>query len=54
MATAQPVACWLWQQAPGYDIPERLREAQVAAALRAAQATTETIISPVVELELEA
>ena len=48
----QSVACWLWQQAPGYEIPQRLKEAQVAAALRAAQATTATI-SPIVELELE-
>jgi oligopeptide/dipeptide ABC transporter ATP-binding protein len=50
---AQSVACWLWQQAPGYEIPQRLRDAQVAASLRAAQATTSTI-SPIVELELEA
>ena len=46
------VACWLWQQAPGYDIPARIKEAQIAAALRAAQATTGTI-SPIVDLELE-
>ncbi len=41
-----PVACWLWKQAPGFDVPTRLKEAQVAAALRAAEATTVTI-SPI-------
>ncbi len=35
-----PVACWLWKQAPGYPVPTRLREAQVAAATRAAEAST--------------
>ncbi len=45
-----PVACWLWKQAPGYDVPTRLKEAQVAAALRAAEATAVTI-SPIIDLE---
>jgi len=34
-----PVACWLWKQAPGYGIPTRQRDAQVAAAQRAVEAT---------------
>ncbi len=46
------VACWLWQQAPGYDVPQRLKDAQVAAAMRAAQATSSTI-SPIVDLGIE-
>jgi peptide/nickel transport system ATP-binding protein len=32
-----PVACWLWKQAPGYDIPERLRQQQAAAARAAGE-----------------
>jgi oligopeptide/dipeptide ABC transporter ATP-binding protein len=46
-----PVACWLWKQAPGFEVPTRLKEAQVAAALRAAEATTATI-SPIIDLEI--
>ncbi|MBX3031326.1 MAG: ABC transporter ATP-binding protein [Chloroflexi bacterium] len=39
------VACWLWQQAPGHAVPTRLREAQVAAAARAAEASTAEVSS---------
>ncbi|MFN8519049.1 MAG: ABC transporter ATP-binding protein [Chloroflexota bacterium] len=35
-----PVACWLWKHAPGYPEPTGLRQAQVAAAARAAEAST--------------
>jgi len=35
-----PVACWLWKQAPGHEIPKELHDAQVAAARQAAAATT--------------
>jgi oligopeptide/dipeptide ABC transporter ATP-binding protein len=35
-----PVACWLWKQAPGHPEPTRLRQAQMAAAARAAEAST--------------
>ncbi len=35
-----PVACWLWKQADGYPVPTRLREAQMAAAARATEAST--------------
>jgi oligopeptide transport system ATP-binding protein len=33
-----PVACWLWKQAPGHEIPQDLHDAQVAAAREAAAA----------------
>ena len=45
-----PVACWLWQQASGYGIPTRLRDAQVAAAQRAAQAS-QGATSPILDAE---
>jgi oligopeptide/dipeptide ABC transporter ATP-binding protein len=35
-----PVACWLWKRAPGYPEPTGLRQAQVAAAARATEAST--------------
>jgi oligopeptide/dipeptide ABC transporter ATP-binding protein len=43
-----PVACWLWKQAPGYPVPSRLREAQMAAAARAAEASTAEV-SPLLD-----
>ncbi len=43
-------ACWLWKQAPGYSIPARLHEAQVRAALRAAEAS-QVEVSPVLAVE---
>jgi len=39
-----PVACWLWKQAPGYEIPERLREAQIASAREAGEAAADSAI----------
>jgi len=45
-----PVACWLWKQAPGFGIPARLRDAQVAAAQRAVEATSAST-SPVLPAE---
>jgi peptide/nickel transport system ATP-binding protein len=48
-----PVACWLWKQAPGYAVPQRLRDAQEASARRAAEAA-EAALSPVVDLEVGA
>jgi hypothetical protein len=45
-----PVACWLWKQAPGYAIPTRLHEAQVAAAQRVVE-TTAASTSPVLPTE---
>jgi oligopeptide/dipeptide ABC transporter ATP-binding protein len=39
-----PVACWLWKQAPGYEIPERLRAAQIAAAREAGEAVADSTI----------
>jgi oligopeptide/dipeptide ABC transporter ATP-binding protein len=39
-----PVACWLWKQAPGFEIPERLREAQIAAAREAGEAAAESAV----------
>jgi oligopeptide/dipeptide ABC transporter ATP-binding protein len=38
-----PVACWLWKQAPGYNIPRELHDEQVAAARRAAAANQQQI-----------
>jgi oligopeptide transport system ATP-binding protein len=35
-----PIACWLWKQAPGHEIPRELHEAQVAASRKAAAAIT--------------
>jgi oligopeptide/dipeptide ABC transporter ATP-binding protein len=45
-----PVACWLWKQAPGFGIPTRLHDAQVAAAQRAVEATSAST-SPVLPAE---
>ncbi len=50
-----PVACWLWKQAPGFDAPSRLKEAQVEAAKRVAElSVTGATIGPVVDLEVGA
>jgi oligopeptide/dipeptide ABC transporter ATP-binding protein len=35
-----PIACWLWKHAPGYPEPTGLRQAQIAAAARATEAST--------------
>ena len=43
-----PVACWLWKKAPGYEIPQARREAQIEAARRAAAATIQPISEIVV------
>ncbi|MDQ3448651.1 MAG: ABC transporter ATP-binding protein [Chloroflexota bacterium] len=47
-----PAACWLWKQAPGYEIPQDLHDAQVAAARKAAQATTEAVIPVLASAEV--
>jgi oligopeptide/dipeptide ABC transporter ATP-binding protein len=39
-----PVACWLWKQAPGFEIPQRLRDAQIAAAREASEAAAESTV----------
>jgi oligopeptide/dipeptide ABC transporter ATP-binding protein len=39
-----PVACWLWKQAPGYAIPQRLHDAQVAAAREAGEAVADSTV----------
>jgi oligopeptide/dipeptide ABC transporter ATP-binding protein len=45
-----PVACWLWKQAPGFDTPSRLKQAQVEAAKRVADlSVTGATIGPVVD-----
>ncbi len=43
-----PIACWLWKRAPGYPEPRRLREAQMASAARAAEASTAEV-SPLLD-----
>jgi oligopeptide/dipeptide ABC transporter ATP-binding protein len=48
-----PVACWLWKRAPGFPDPVRLREAQVAAAAKATEASTAEV-SPLLDIEIEA
>jgi oligopeptide/dipeptide ABC transporter ATP-binding protein len=50
MAGGPPAACWLWKQAPGFGIPARLHEAQVAAAQRAVEASAGAT-SPVLPTE---
>ncbi len=47
-----PAACWLWKQAPGYEIPQDLHDAQVAAARKAAQASTEAVIPVLASAEV--
>jgi oligopeptide/dipeptide ABC transporter ATP-binding protein len=48
-----PVACWLWKQAPGHGIPQRLRKAQVESALRAVEAVTAAPEAAVLEAPTE-
>ena len=45
------VACWLWKQAPGFDTPSRLKQAQVEAAKRVADlSVTAATIGPIVDV----
>jgi oligopeptide/dipeptide ABC transporter ATP-binding protein len=44
-----PVACWLWQQAPGYGIPTRLQGVQVEAARRVVAAQSVDTSSVIIE-----
>jgi peptide/nickel transport system ATP-binding protein len=43
-----PVACWLWKQAAGFGIPQRLREQQVASARQIAEVSMESAV-PILE-----
>jgi oligopeptide transport system ATP-binding protein len=47
-----PVACWLWKQASGYGIPTRLRQAQIEAARRAAEAVIAAPEPSVLEVDV--